>query len=133
MKRLFVGTCLGLLVAVSASGCIIEGSVEGDWCRGGTCYAVGASCDFYNDMDCINRTQAYWCDPRGYVRLVDCVNDTWQNGGCSNVGTAYAACGYNGCPGIADDRCICSDLANICSVGAITCEGGGTGTLTCHP
>ncbi|MBN1770907.1 MAG: hypothetical protein JXB32_06600 [Deltaproteobacteria bacterium] len=112
MKKVFVGVALVLSMSL-LSGCIIE--VDEEWCRGGTCYTVGATCDFYDDQDCFNRTQAWWCNPSdGRVYLNDCIQQ------CATYAPTmpYVCCGYDPLRG--DDACLCCADS--------TCSGYGT----CH-
>jgi hypothetical protein len=118
---------VALIGAVAASGCIIETSDE--WCRGATCYHTGDSCDFVNDMDCFNRTQAWWCAPDGFVYLVDCIYDVPSDGGCMGAAT-YAACG-NIPPCRPDDHCVCSNNATVCGSTVTFPDTGCTGTVNC--
>ena len=107
MKGLVVG--IALLGVVSMTGCVIEASPC--WDHGGTCYTAGTSCDFVNDQDCRNRTQAWWCDASGVIRLNDCISQ------CTPYGMPYACCGYD--PTRGDDACLCCADA---SCGGFSCE-----------
>ncbi len=100
MKKVFVGAALVLSMSVLLSGCIIETSTcgAGEFMYNGICYSNGASCDFYNDQDCVNRTQAWWCSPDGRVYVNDCITQ------CAGL-APYACCGYD--PTRGDDACLC--------------------------
>jgi hypothetical protein len=141
MKGLLVGGAL--VLAVAMSGCIIETDncplgqhevagvcvADATYCwEYGTC-TIGASCDYYGDMDCVSNTVAWWCSPGGYIQQVDCITDVAANGGCADSGQAYAACGsITGCQ---DARCLCSNNPAVCT-GSITI-GGCTGAAHCGP
>ncbi|MBI5499176.1 MAG: hypothetical protein HY907_02965 [Deltaproteobacteria bacterium] len=83
----------------------------GQWCHEGYCYGEGSSCDFIDDQDCINVSQAWWCAEDGTVRLNDCVTQ------CAGL-APYACCGFD--PSRGDDACLC-------------CTDVSCGGLTCHP
>jgi len=112
MKALLVG--IALLGAVASSGCIIETTScgAGEYLINGVCYTNGASCDFVNDQDCVNRTQAWWCDASGVLRINDCISQ------CTPYGMPYACCGYD--PTRGDDACLC-------------CADASCGGFSCHP
>jgi len=83
----------------------------GQWCRDGYCYGEGATCDFVDDQDCINNSQAWWCSSDGHVYLNDCVTQ------CSGL-APYTCCGYD--PGRGDDACLCCATAECTGY---TCHG----------
>ena len=92
----------------------------GQWCVDGTCYGEGMGCDFVDDQDCVNVTQAWWCSPDGHVYVNDCIAQ------CTGLGMPYACCGYD--PSRSDDACLCCARAD-CS--GLTCEG--TPPDPCNP
>ena len=92
--------------------CNLGACVNPQWCIGSTCYEPGGSCDFYDDQDCFNRTQAWWCSPDGSVYLNDCIAQ------CAPYGMPYACCGYD--PTRGDDACLC-------------CAESTCGGFSCHP
>jgi hypothetical protein len=118
MKGLVVG--IALLGLVSVSGCVIEATTcgAGEFMVNGVCYRSGGSCDFINDMDCVNRTQAWWCATDGTIRLIDCQTAPMSGGGCADSGMPYTCCGQSIVD--YDNRCQCCATAD-CS-GVSTCH-----------
>jgi hypothetical protein len=105
-------TCIGGTCYAAADPCNPNPCGAGQWCVNGYCYGVGTGCDFVDDQDCVNVSQAWWCAPDGTVRLNDCLEQ------CVATGMPYACCGYD--PTRGDDACLCCAAAD-CS--GLTCAG----------
>lgn len=100
---IYGSTCLDC--AAAGQFCSLGACVVPQWCIGSTCYEISGSCDFYDDQDCFNRTQAWWCSPDGYVYLNDCLVQ------CEGL-APYACCGFD--PTRGDDACLCC-MSSDCS------------------
>lgn len=104
-------TCSGGLCYPPSDPCTPNPCGTGQWCVGGLCYGEGTGCDFANDQDCVNVSQAWWCSPDGHVYINDCLTQ------CAGL-APYACCGFD--PSRGDDACLCCATAD--------CSG-----LTCGP
>ena len=105
-------TCVAGVCYPPADPCNPNPCGAGQWCVGGLCYGEGAGCDFANDQDCVNVSQAWWCSPDGHVYVNDCLTQ------CAGL-APYACCGFD--PSRGDDACLCCASAD-CSTGVSSCQ-----------
>lgn len=96
-------SCQGAGICITTCG-------PGEFMYNGVCYSNGAACDFYNDQECVSRTQAMWCSPEGQIFVNDCITQ------CAGL-APYTCCGWD--PTRGDDACLCCMTAD-CS--GFTCE-----------